>query len=210
MVKPYIVKYKDTSINNWRQRLESAIYEMLHTEEIISCIDKEHIQETPLRFIKALDEYFSGILEDPKELLHKAMFKARKPHGMIHVGGQQFYSTCAHHLAPFFGVMHFAYIPSDSNDNLIGLSKIPRLMEGYARRPQVQEQLTANIVDAFQEVVRPAGCALLVRASHFCMEARGVKAHGTETTTTQLRGVFIEQKVKEEFLMAANRLEWRV
>lgn len=204
MGKPYIGN------TGWRQHLVDAIAEMLETDEIKACISEDHTYTTPERYLLALDEYFKGILEDPRISLRKAMFKARKPHGMIHIGGQQFYSTCAHHLAPFFGVMHFAYIPSDSNDNLIGLSKIPRLMEGYARRPQVQEQLTANIVDAFQEIVQPAGCALLVRASHFCMEARGVKAHGTETTTTQLRGIFTEQKVKEEFLMAANRLEWRV
>ena len=190
----------------WRKSLYSGIFSMFETEEMAACIDVAHIENTPERYLKALDEYFSGILEDPRALLKKALFPAPQHTQMIHVGGQQFYSMCAHHLAPFFGRMHFAYIP---NDKIIGLSKIPRLMEIYARRPQVQEKLTDDIVDAFYDIVEPAGCALLVRATHFCMESRGVKAHGTETTTTALRGCFTMQTTKDEFLSSANRLEWR-
>lgn len=192
------------STGPWRKSVRFGLHCMFETEEMVACIDEDHIKNTPDRFLKALDEYFGGILEDPRALLLKALFPAPKHSQMIHVGGQQFYSTCAHHLAPITGSMHFAYIPKDK---IIGLSKIPRLMEIYARRPQVQEQLTDNIVDAFYDIVQPAGCALLVRARHFCMESRGVKAHSTLTTTTALRGNFSDPSIKAEFLALANRLD---
>lgn len=189
----------------WRNHLILGIRGMFQTDAMLKCISEEHTKKTPVRFLAALDEYFAGINEDPHELLQKALFPSPndKPQ-MIHISGQSFYSTCAHHLAPILGVMHFAYIP---DGHIIGLSKIPRLIEIYARRPQVQEQLTDNIVDAFYDIVKPKGCALLVKARHFCMEARGVRAHGTLTTTTALRGIFFDEKVRAEFLMSANHLE---
>ena len=198
------LRYMDSG---WRQRYVDAIAAMLASDEMKACISEDHVYTTPERSLIAFDEYFRGIYLHPEELLEKALFPSKGYSQMIHVGGQQFYSTCAHHLAPFFGRMHFAYIP---DNHIIGLSKIPRLMEIYARRPQVQEQLTEDIVNAFYDIVKPVGCALLIRATHFCMEARGIRAHGCETTTTALRGVFTSSKVKDEFLMAANRLEWRV
>lgn len=200
--------FYDSHPKLWRANLKNAIGDMLDTKEMSQAISFEHTKNTPERFLKALDEYFSGIGVDTKSLITTFPIEELNgsPPQMIHVGGHQFYSMCAHHLAPFFGKMHFAYIP---NKRIVGLSKIPRLMNAFSRRPQVQEKLTNDIVNEFQELVEPAGCALLIRASHFCMEARGVMAHGTETTTTALRGIFTDEKVKNEFLLAANRLEWR-
>ena len=201
-------KYHNNAPAGWRVHLMLGISRMFETAEMRQCIAREHVNKTPERFVAALDEYFSGIDKDPKDIL--TVFPnddTEEQPQMIHVGGYQFYSMCAHHMAPFFGKMHFAYIP---DKNIVGLSKIPRMMEIFARRPQVQEQLTKNIVDAFQELVKPRGCALLVRATHFCMEARGIKAHDSETTTTALRGCFYNEKVKNEFLMSANRLSWRI
>lgn len=191
---------------HWRNKLVEAINDMLHSEEMSKIISEDHINKTPQRFLSAFDEYFWGVGKNPEDIM--TLFPLGNVNGdipqMIHVSGHSYYSMCAHHLAPFFGKMHFAYIPKDS---IVGLSKIPRMMNIFARRPQVQEKLTNEIVDAFQKIVNPLGCGLLVTGTHFCMEARGVMAHGCKTTTTALRGIFTDAKVKEEFLMAAYRME---
>jgi GTP cyclohydrolase IA len=192
--------------DKWEEDLLNGVYKLLHTPEFKACISEAHTKGTPKRFVESLKEYFQGVYQDPRTMMTVFPLDLGKTPQMIHVEGHKFYSMCAHHWAPFFGRMHFAYLPAK---NIVGLSKIPRLINVYARRPQVQEKLTDDIVDMFQEIVQPAGCGLLVRATHFCMESRGVQAHGTRTTTTALRGIFTDDKVKNEFLMAANRLEWQ-
>jgi GTP cyclohydrolase I len=187
--------------------MADAVRDMLNDPFVRGSLDVDHIALTPERFVDALQEYFAGVSIDPKKMLTKALFNPpnSKQSQMVHVCDSKFYSTCAHHLAPIVGKWHFAYIP---NEKLVGISKIPRLVEIYSRRPQVQENLTEEIVEAFQEIVQPAGCGLMMKASHFCMEARGAKAHGSITVTTALRGCFLDAKVKEEFLLTASALRW--
>lgn len=195
-------EYEHQSFTHWRSHVAYGIEKMFKSSEMRAIVSEDHIVKTPDRFIKALDEYFWGIDKDPKECLTVFDHQTENPQ-MIHVSGHSFYSMCAHHLAPFFGVMSFAYIPGK---HIVGLSKIPRIMNIFSRRPQVQEKLTEEIVECFAELVQPLGCGLLVRARHMCMESRGVMAHGTVTTTTALRGNFYISNVKEEFLSEASRI----
>lgn len=158
-----------------------------------------HVETTPERVVKAYKEMFSGVRKDPRKAL-STLFHSRAG-GMLHVKEITFYSTCKHHLLPFFGTAFFAYIPVTQ---IVGLSKIPRLIEMYARRPQVQEDMSEEIVDAFQGIVQPMGCAIMTRAYHFCCMARGIRQPTSYTEYTALRGNFNQQTVKEEFLASVN------
>ena len=185
-----------SEFRRWRE-LEHAVQDVLEIPEIAQTIEKEHIHETPVRFVKAYQEFFGGCWEDPKLVLEKK-FEEKKYDEMIYVNEIKFVSFCAHHLVPFMGRVHFAYIP---NKYVVGLSKIPRLVEIYARRPQVQEKLTQEIVDTFQEVLQPKGCGCVVEATHMCMAIRGVKKDDAYMRTTALRGAFLEKDiVRQEFL----------
>jgi GTP cyclohydrolase I len=193
-------------MRSWQAKMMDAVTAMFEDPVIRTSIGEDHIINTPERFVDALQEYFSGVGVDPKKMLTKALFDPLNGNSqMIHVCDSKFYSMCAHHLAPIVGRWHFGYIP---DKKIIGISKIPRLVEIFSRRPQVQENLTEQIVNAFQEVVQPQGCGLMMKASHFCMEARGAKAHGSVTITTALRGCFLESKTKDEFLLTASALKW--
>lgn len=192
----------------WERLMKDAVEELFKHPEMKEIVSEDHVADTPERFVAALNEYFSGVGIDPKPMLTQALFpllEGQLYSQMVHVCEAMFHSTCMHHMAPIVGNWHFAYIP---NKHIVGLSKIPRLVEIYSRRPQVQENLTEQIVGAFQEVVQPQGCGLMMKASHFCMEARGVKAHGAVTITTALRGNFFDDKVKQEFLLTASSLKW--
>lgn len=164
-------------------------------------VDDCDIQDTPQRVVKAFGEYFAGCHEDPKEVLTKG-FDSHGYDEMVFNCNIPFVSFCAHHLVPFMGRVHFAYIP---DKKLVGLSKIPRLVECFAKRPQLQERLTQEIVDTFQTTIQPHGCGVVVEAVHLCMAIRGVKKEGAFTKTQAIRGCFkAAPEVKYEFLDGVN------
>ena len=180
----------------WQEALEWAITGMLTSYEFSNNISSDHRRDTPKRFVKAFEEYFCGLKQDPEEVLHRG-FEVGNYDEMVTVKNISFVSFCAHHLVPFAGKVHFAYLP---NKQIVGLSKIPRLVEVYAKRPQVQEQLTTQIVDTFQKVVNPRGCGVVIEALHLCMAIRGIKKDQAITRTTALRGCFKKESTKREFL----------
>ena len=158
-------------------------------------------EESPMRVLKAFLEYTEGYHEDPKKHLEKVFDVDHQE--LILVRDIEFYSMCEHHFAPFYGVAHVGYIP---NEKVTGLSKIGRMVEGYAKRFQVQERLTNQIAEAMEEILQPQGTMVVVEAKHMCMCSRGVKKANSSTTTTSTRGIFKEQNdAKLEFLTLLNR-----
>lgn len=150
--------------------------------------DREGLQETPARVARMYAEVFSGLASDPCEELHK-VFAADDHQEMVLVRDIQFYSMCEHHFLPFHGIAHVAYVP---NGKVTGLSKLARLVEGFARRPQMQERLTTQVAEALMEALEPRGALVVVEAAHMCMEMRGVKKPGALTQTSAVRGMFEE------------------
>lgn len=149
--------------------------------------ERDGLQETPFRFIKALAEHTTGYREDPAQHLTKTFDVSHND--IVLVKDIPFNSLCEHHLAPFVGKVHIAYIPSDK---ITGLSKFGRTVEGYAKRLQVQERLTQQIADAIQETLNPQAVAVIIEAEHTCMSGRGIKKHGATTVTSTMRGLFKE------------------
>ncbi|MDT9755853.1 GTP cyclohydrolase I FolE [Heyndrickxia coagulans] len=149
--------------------------------------DRDGLQETPYRVLKAFLEYTEGYREDPKWHLAKTFDVDHDHKELVLVKDIEFYSICEHHFAPFFGVAHVAYLP---NEKITGLSKIARMVDGYARRFQVQERLTKQIADAVEEVLEPQGTMVVLEAKHMCMCGRGVKKADASTTTMSYRGIF--------------------
>lgn len=147
--------------------------------------ERDGLQDTPFRFVKALAEHTIGYREDPKLHLEKTFDVDHQD--LVLVKDIPFNSLCEHHLAPFVGKVHIAYIPQDK---ITGLSKFGRVVEGYAKRLQVQERLTQQIADAIQEVLNPQAVAVIVEAEHTCMSGRGIKKHGATTVTSTMRGLF--------------------
>ncbi|MFP7298040.1 GTP cyclohydrolase I FolE [Neobacillus niacini] len=147
--------------------------------------ERDGLQETPYRLLKAFLEYTQGYHEDPKLHLEKTFDIHHK--GLILVKDIEFYSLCEHHFSPFFGVAHIGYIPKEK---ITGLSKMGRLVEGYAKRFQVQERLTTQIAEAIEEVLNPEGTIVVVEAKHMCMCSRGIKKANTVTTTSSLLGIY--------------------
>lgn len=149
--------------------------------------ERDGLQETPFRFIKALAEHTTGYREDPAQHLTKTFDVNHND--IVLVKDIPFNSLCEHHLAPFVGKVHIAYIPSDK---ITGLSKFGRTVEGYAKRLQVQERLTQQIADAIQDTLNPQAVAVIIEAEHTCMSGRGIKKHGATTVTSTMRGLFKE------------------
>jgi len=170
--------------------------------EIQSCIDKEHIRDTPERIFKTMFEMNAGCWEDPASYL-SATFSNPNYDQILYVNDQTFVSNCAHHGLVFFGKVHFGYLPADK---IVGLSKIPRMIHAFARRPQVQEQLTQQIVDTFMEKVNPKGCGVVIEAYHLCMMVRGIEQDQAYTKTTALKGCFKENdSTHQEFLQGIRK-----
>lgn len=156
------------------------------------------LEETPRRVVAAWAEWTSGYTADPAGILKTFEDGAEGVDEMVAVVDIPFYSHCEHHLAPFFGTATIAYVPSQ---RIVGLSKLSRLLDVFARRLQVQERLTNQIVDALMEHLQPRGAACKIKARHLCMESRGVRQQGHHTVTTALRGVFKDQpETRAEFL----------
>jgi GTP cyclohydrolase IA len=163
--------------------------------------NRDGLLETPQRVLKAFLEYTEGYQEDPKEHLKKVFDVKHRE--LVLVKDIEFYSICEHHFAPFFGVAHVGYIP---NEKITGLSKIARMVDGYAKRFQVQENLTNQIADAVEEILEPQGTMVVVEAKHMCMCGRGIKKTDAKTTTTAVRGVFADRSdSRMEFLTLLNR-----
>lgn len=159
--------------------------------------NRQGLAETPERFLKAWEFWTSGNQIDVASLFKTFDDGAEKYDEMVFVGAIPFYSQCEHHLAPFFGVAHIGYIP---NGKIVGLSKLPRMIDAFSRRLSVQERITTQAADAINEHLQPKGVAVLLQARHMCMESRGVCKPGTVTTTCALRGVLKAPDAKAEFM----------
>jgi GTP cyclohydrolase I len=166
-------------------RIERAVREIL--EAIGEDPDRDGLVRTPRRIAKMYEEIFAGMREDPSHHL-TVTFEAEHDE-MVMVRDIPLHSMCEHHLVPFAGRAHVAYIPGDDG-RITGLSKIARLVDGFAKRPQVQERLTTQIADALVEVLNPSGVLVMIEAEHFCMSMRGVKKPGSLTITSAVRGLF--------------------
>ena len=159
--------------------------------------DREGLLKTPERVAKAMCFLTQGYTQDPKEILLSAKFKEEYKQ-MVIVKDIELYSMCEHHMIPFYGKAHVAYIP---NGYITGLSKIARVVEAFARRLQVQERLTVQIRDCIQEALNPLGVAVVIEASHMCMQMRGVQKQNSSTTTSAFTGAFLTKlKTREEFI----------
>jgi GTP cyclohydrolase I len=152
--------------------------------------DREGLHDTPERVVDAYGEFFAGYQQEPAEALSTTFKEVGGYDDIVLVKDIPFSSHCEHHMVPFFGKVHIAYLPQDG---VVGLSKLARLVEVYARRLQVQENMTAQIVDAVNEHLNPRGAAVMIEAEHMCMTMRGVRAHGALTTTHRFTGVFAEE-----------------
>jgi GTP cyclohydrolase I len=168
-------------------RAEAAVRELLIA--VGEDPDRPGLQETPARVARAYTEIFAGLWQDPYEALTATFDEDHDE--LILVKDIPMYSTCEHHLVPFHGTAHVAYIPG-LDGKVTGLSKLARLVEVYARRPQVQERMTAQIADALQEVLTPRGTLVVIEAEHLCMAMRGIRKPGSRTVTSAVRGIFRE------------------
>ena len=182
-----------------QQNFEEAVRTMIRY--VGEDVHREGLEKTPHRVLKAYEFMFGGYKEDPQMILNSAMFQSSNDE-MVLVKDIEFYSTCEHHLLPIIGRAHVAYIP---DGKVVGLSKIPRVVDLFARRMQIQEQLTEQIADALMEAVSPKGVAVVIQARHMCMEMRGVEKICSTTTSSALRGLFKrDEKTRNEFFSLIN------
>ena len=177
------------------ERIEAAVRELLLA--IGEDPEREGLQETPRRVAAMYTEVFSGLEEDPHA--HVKIFHEDSPDEMVTVRDIPLYSMCEHHLMPFYGKAHLAYIP---DGKVTGLSKLARTVEVYARRPQIQERLTVQIADALERALSPKGIMVMLEAEHTCMTMRGVKKPGSKTITTVTRGAFKEDKELQKMFLS--------
>ncbi|HWG44895.1 MAG TPA: GTP cyclohydrolase I FolE [Gemmataceae bacterium] len=176
-------------------RIEAAVREILFA--VGEDPDREGLQETPARVARMYAELFSGLHDDPRRFLAKTF--TQKYDEMVLERDIEFASTCEHHLLPFFGKAHIAYLPAGK---IVGLSKLARVVEGLAHRPQVQERMTEELADLLMEELEPRGVGVILEASHTCMTIRGVRKPGALCTTSAMRGVFRENQATRSELMA--------
>ena len=159
--------------------------------------EREGLLKTPMRVAKAMDFLTHGYRQDPKAILESALFH-EDYRQIVVVKDIEIYSMCEHHLLPFFGKAHVGYIP---NGTIVGLSKIPRVVECFARRLQLQERLTSQIKDCLQEVLNPLGVAVVIEAQHLCMSMRGIQKQNSVTTTSEFTGPFLKnENTRQEFM----------
>lgn len=158
--------------------------------------DRDGLLDTPERAAKAMQFLTQGYHQDPEEILKSAMFE-ESYNEMVIVKDIEVYSLCEHHILPFFGKAHVAYIP---NGHIVGLSKIPRIVDIFARRLQVQERLTEQILECIDNTLKPQGVAVVIEAAHMCMMMRGVQKQNSVTTTSGFKGAFKSMETRTEFL----------
>ena len=186
--------YKKMS-DNYNKNLASNIKSIL--SEIGENTERDGLLKTPERVAKSMEFLTNGYDKNPSEILKSAMF-AEDYSQMVLVKDIELYSLCEHHMLPFFGKAHVAYIP---NGNIVGLSKIPRIVDVFARRLQVQERLTDEIKDCLQDTLNPIGVAVVIEAQHLCMQMRGVEKQHSSTTTSAFSGIFMsDEKTRSEFI----------
>ena len=171
------------------ERIERAVTEILYA--IGEDPERDGLLDTPARVARMYAEVCSGLLEDPSHHLEKTFDVGHDHDELILVKSIPVYSLCEHHLLPFIGEAHVGYIPS-ANGRITGLSKLARIVDGYARRPQVQERLTTEVADSLQRILEPRGVIVVVEAEHLCMSMRGVQKPGSSTVTSAVHGVFRE------------------
>ena len=188
--------YKKTEIYN--NEITSSLSNSYHTllEELGEDAAREGLLKTPERAAKAMQYLTHGYQLDAAKILKSAMFKEEYSN-MVVVKDIELYSLCEHHMLPFFGKAHIAYIP---NGYIVGLSKIPRVVDVFSRRLQVQERLTGDILNCIQETLNPLGVAIVIEARHMCMMMRGVQKQNSITTTSAFTGAFQKAETRTEFL----------
>ena len=174
-------------------RAEAAVRELLLA--VGEDPDREGLRETPARVARAYQEIFAGLRQEPEDVLTTTFDLGHEE--MVLVRDIEVYSTCEHHLVPFHGVAHVGYIPS-TDGRITGLSKLARLVEVYARRPQVQERLTTQVADALVRILEPRGVLVVVECEHLCMSMRGVRKPGSRTVTSAVRGIMQNPATRAE------------
>lgn len=179
-----------------REEAEDAIRTILRW--VGEDVSRDGLIETPKRVVKAYDEYFAGYAMDPTEILSKTFEEIEGYDEMISLRGIRFESHCEHHMAPIIGKAWVAYIP---NGRVVGISKLARVVQVFAKRLQIQEKMTAQIANVIEEVLQPQGVAVLIKAEHHCMTTRGVMKPGTDLVTSRMLGVFRDNAItRQEFL----------
>lgn len=174
-------------------RIEAAVREMLLA--VGEDPDRDGLVETPARVARAYEEFFSGLKQEPGDILGTTFDISHEE--LVLVKDIEFYSMCEHHLVPFYGKAHIGYIPS-AEGKVTGLSKLARLVEMFARRPQIQERLTTQIVEAIMDHLHPAGALVVISAEHMCMSMRGVQKPNSKTVTSAVRGQLREPSTRNE------------
>lgn len=164
--------------------------------------NRDGLKDTPKRVLKAWDEIYSGYKMDPKTILGRVFENDKDYDEMVILKDIEFYSTCEHHALPFFGKAHVAYIPVKE---VVGISKLARLVDCFAKRLQVQERMTQQIVQTIDEVLKPLGCACVIEAQHMCMKSRGVQKQSSTMVTSALSGVFKKAETRAEFMTMIGR-----
>lgn len=160
--------------------------------------DREGLRETPARVVRALKEHFSGYATDPDSILRKTFEETEGYDEMVALRGVAFYSHCEHHMAPIVGRAWVGYVP---RSRVVGISKLARVVEAYAKRLQIQERLTAQIANTIDKAIEPQGVAVVIKATHHCMSARGILKHGADLVTSRMLGCFRENSLtRQEFL----------
>lgn len=178
------------------QAIQNSLVQILHN--IGEDPQREGLRDTPERFAKAYEFMMSGYRQNLADIVNGAVFSEINENGMVIVQDIEMYSMCEHHILPFYGKVHVAYLPSDK---VIGISKIPRIVEMFARRLQIQEKLTHQIANALQEVLQPKGVAVVIEARHMCMMMRGVEKQNSFLSTSYMLGEFLRsQPTRMEFL----------
>lgn len=185
--KPPLLRSRGSGLD--KARIEKAVREILIA--IGDNPNREGLKDTPKRVAKMYEEVFSGIKVNPADVV--TVFKTEEHEEMVILKDIPFYSMCEHHLLPFNGKAHVAYIPR--KDRLAGLSKLARVVETISRRPQLQERITTQIADTLMKVLQPQGVLIIVEAEHLCMTMRGVKKPGSRMTTSAVRGVFRKSEI---------------
>lgn len=185
-------------IDRYNDKLIDSISSMYKNilDDVSEDTSREGLVKTPVRAAKALQYLTHGYDLNPSEILRSAMFKEDYSQ-MVIVKDIEVYSLCEHHMLPFFGKAHIAYIP---NGHIVGLSKLPRVVDAYARRLQVQERLTNEIRDCLQDTLQPLGVAVVIECSHLCMQMRGIQKQNSVTTTSAFTGEFLKEKTRQEFI----------
>lgn len=186
----YFEEYNEQVTNDLKDNFKSIINQLGEDTQ------REGIVKTPERAAKAMQFLMQGYSADPKQILEKALFNESYDE-MVIVKDIELYSLCEHHMLPFFGKAHIAYIP---NGKIVGISKLPRVVDVFSRRMQVQERLTHDILECLNSVLQPKGVAVVIEAQHMCMMMRGVQKQNSVTTTSGFRGQFKEIETRNEFL----------